>query len=297
MKQTYRMTLKQKTALIAALSLLVTGILLGYSAFGWYTMSKSVTAVGENLTVEAPSNLEIATSSDGPWSNSVMVDLEDYVPAEAGYDKTTYNFFLMPASSYSGVNGAIWQTGKTIGTIADTPEGIAAAQLGAGTAVQWRTNDKMFAGHYIDVPLYFRAGNAAGNLVLATDSTIIPLDNNTKVAQTARVAFLSTTADAPSFGAAPLVYAQEGTGARSAGGTMEVVSGTNVHALTLEQPAYINADGTSPVLHFNAAPEGEMYVVQALCVRIWVEGQDARCVATIGSKTFSVKLVFVLTES
>ena len=106
----------KKTLLFSALCVAMAILLLGYSAYGWMTMQRNVRAVGENISISAPSNLLISLSPDGGWAENVEVDMSTLVKEltlpDAPNNYTGGVFYLLPASSLSGAEGTLWQTSK-----------------------------------------------------------------------------------------------------------------------------------------------------------------------------------------
>lgn len=285
------MTNTKKALMISALCVASAVILLGYSAYGWMTMSRQVRAVGQNVSVTVPENLQISLSADGEWAESVNTYLEEIVEGITKDDTSplkpfnpggSERFYLLPASSYNGVNGSIWKTesAKFDGSPSDS------AVFEEGHRIQWNASTTSFEGHYIDIPLYFRTdGENELRIALYNDTTSVTPDTN-GINQIVRVAFLRSDCTASSMGDnEPLVYAcSESTG----------VFGGNVIKNATEKipPKYLEFTDKKTQQLFTVRP-GE---VTQITVRIWVEGQSVNCVAAIGGQSFSVSLGFCIIE-
>ena len=89
--------------LLSGFSVLVATLLLGYSAYGWVTFSRRVTATAADVTITAPNNLEI--SIDGiEYFKDVTANMADIVKQTTADDTRPFQdgdqFALLPASSY-----------------------------------------------------------------------------------------------------------------------------------------------------------------------------------------------------
>lgn len=289
------MSNSKKTILLSALCVAVAILTLGYSAYGWMSMSREVRAIGQNISITVPENLMISTSLDGPWSDTVNVDMKSLVKALTANDEKKFtdsdSFYLLPASTYSGIDGTIWQTGnaKTDGSYAD------GAVFSAGNCIKWNASTSSFEGHYIDVPLYFRTdGDVDPNLQIALAESATSIEpageNGNKIENAVRVAFLNSECNAPSTGSEPLVLASKNsTGLH--GGVIKSVSGNTITEYT---PKYLEFNEGGKTSQLFSVTTG---AVTQITVRIWVEGQDRSCIAMIGGQTFSVSLGFCVIEN
>lgn len=282
------MSNRKKALLLSAMSLAVAILLLGYSAYGWFSMSRSVRAVGQNVTVTVPDNLMISTSgADGTWSESVTVKLEDIVreklteEEKERFDASSGKFYLLPASTYDGFNGNIWQTGSA------NFDGSAAygAVFEKGRQIKWNQSTSAFEGHWIDVPLYFKTDSEADvNVALLESKTKIITENEDKsITKTVRAAFLNEDCTISSMGRAePLVFA----GNNSTGVFEGVVIKNSDNII---EPKYLDLSGGQSEQLFTVEKNGK---VKRITARIWIEGQDQNCVAKIGGQSFSLSLGF-----
>lgn len=275
--------MQKRGIILSALSLAVAVMLLGYSAYGWMSMSRSVRAVAQNVTVSVPDNLLISASESGPWSDSVTVELSDIVRELTKNDDNKYTsgkFYLLPASTYDGTEGTLWQTGsaKNDGSAA------AGAVFEKGRRIKWNQSTTSFEGHWIDVPLYFKTDSESSvGVALSKGATsIVPVSADADIVKTVRAAFLSADRTAPSTGTEPLVLCDEFSNGVFEGKVIK-------NASQKIEPKYLTyTDGLSTEL-FTVAP-GD--TPTCIVVRIWVEGQDISCVAKIGGQTFSLSLGF-----
>ncbi|MGN0494035.1 MAG: hypothetical protein ACI4F7_10340 [Acutalibacteraceae bacterium] len=281
------MSNRKKAVLLSAMSLAVAVLLLGYSAYGWFSMSRSVRAVGQNVTVTVPDNLMISLSESGPWSESVTVELNDIVKklTETDPEKFTEGrFYLLPASTYAGFNDTVWQTGKAKHNGAPADDAV----FYKGRRIMWNQSTSAFEGHWIDVPLYFMTDSEASVNVALLESTtsITPVGTeDIAITKTVRAAFLNEDCTKSSMGdTAPLVFAGNNSTGVFGGEIIET-------ATTKKPPVYLTFDenGISVKQLFTVAANG---AVKQIVVRIWIEGQDENCIAKIGGQTFSLSLGF-----
>lgn len=287
------MSSAKKSVLLSALCVAVAALLLGYSGYGWMTMSRQVRAIGQNVSIAVPENLQISLSgTDGSWSDSVTVELK-YIVEKITENDTSPNkpfnpdqgegFYLLPASSYNGTNHTIWQTGsaKHDGSPAD------GAVFEEGHRILWNASTSSFEGHYIDVPLYFRTdGETELRIALSQTTTSITSGDTSDIDKVVRVAFLNDAGTASSMGdEEPLVFASP----NSTGVFNGVVRKDATHTIS---PQYLRFTNTNLQQLFTVTPRE----VTKITVRIWVEGQDVNCVAKIGGKQFSVSLGFCVIE-
>lgn len=278
------MTNIKKSLIFSALCVASIIIVLGYSAYGWMSMNNQVRAVGKNITVTVPENLHISLSPSDGWTSTLNVNMEDIVKQATSGDTTPFNpggserFYLLPASTYNGVNDTIWQTGqaKDNGAPAD------GAVFDLGHRIKWNASTTSFEGHFIDVPLYFRTdGEVDLKIALYEDTTAITPDTN-NINKIVRVAFLNPACTASSMGnAEPLVLAgNESTG---------VFNGKVIKNATEKiPPKYLSYTNKLSKQLFTVAHDA----VTQITVRIWIEGQDQNCVAKLGGQSFSVSLGF-----
>ncbi|MGN1095846.1 MAG: hypothetical protein ACI4QR_05615, partial [Eubacteriales bacterium] len=229
--------------------------------------------------------------------DTVSVDMSEIVKEIVGetFDPESDRFYLLPASTYSGFNGTIWQTGsaKNDGSYAE------GAIFEAGHKIKWNTSTSAFEGHFIDVPLYFRTdGGQDLNIALSESATSInPVNengNDNDIEKAVRVAFLNKDCDKTSMGAGvdkPLVLASKNSTGLHDGEVIESVDAAGNISSAIP-PKYLSfTDGKTEQL-FTVNHEG----VTQITVRIWVEGQDKSCIAKIGGQTFSVSLGFCVIE-
>lgn len=290
------MSNSKKTIMLSALCLAVAVMLLGYSSYGWMTMTRRVRAIGQNVQVTVPENLQISLSADGPWTDSLNVELNDIVKSLTQNDPAPYKpfnpesdmFYLLPASSYAGFDGTIWQTESA----RNDGSAAANAEFQRGSRIQWNGERGAFEGHWIDVPLYFKTDSeSAVDIALLESASVTGNDSN--IQNTVRAAFLDSSCRTNSAGGGePLVFA-----APENHGVLDgVVFGGVViqDAHNKIAPKYMSfEDGKSAKL-FTVRP-GQSGITR-IVVRIWVEGQSRDCVAKIGGQTFSLSLGFCIMD-
>lgn len=160
-----------------------------------------------------------------------------------------------------------------------------------------------YEGHYVDIPLYFRNQGAdaitlaldkAGNGISDKPTAITPVKQGSKIADIARVAFLSQDKLKNSMKTdTPLVLTGDGAispkvlvgKTPTTFGDSKYILFTNDTKLSIDdiikvEPAsYGGTDGTA-------------YQVASMVVRIWIEGQDQACTVSVGNQEFTVDLKF-----
>ncbi|MDD6203652.1 MAG: hypothetical protein PUC05_01450 [Firmicutes bacterium] len=284
------MSNSKKSIMLSALCLAVAVMLLGYSSYGWMTMTRRVRAIGQNVQVTVPENLQISLSADGPWTDSLNVELKDIVKSltqndpDKPYNPETDRFYLLPASSYAGFDGTIWQTESA------RNDGSAAANavFQQGNRIKWNVERGAFEGHWIDVPLYFKTDSEStvDIALLATATSVAGDDSN--IQNTVRAAFLDSDCDNNSAGANdPLVFAAQGNHG--------VFDGVVIKdAQNKIAPRYMSFENGTSAKLFTLKPGRDG--ITRIVVRIWVEGQSLDCVAKIGGQTFSLSLGFCIMD-
>lgn len=287
---------KKRGLLLSAASVGVAILMLGYSAFGWMTMSRTLRAQGMNVSVFVPEGLEISTEENGDYADHVEVNLKEIVRdmtlgGAVEFRPETDSFYLLPASSYEGLT--IWQTGNSDGTgVAKCAEN----EFQSGHPVMYNTVNKTFEGHYIDVTLWLRTPKPDGSAVaLNKAETAVTSTDSATIKNTVRAAFLNADATGISYGGNEgydtLVYADP------ARWTAKVVTESTVPGVSkyIEPPKYMTFGSSvseQTVCVIPAVAAGETYAKASLTVRIWIEGQDDACIADIGGRSFDLKIGF-----
>ena len=277
----------------------IASMLLAYSAYAWMTVTRTVKAQGIELSVTTSNDLQISLkggSNSSDWSDTISINMKDIVASNISEFKSTDEFYLLPASTFSAFNGEIFTTSRAM-TNGQAYDGVDFKL--AHTVVK---NKEAYEGNYIDIPLFFRTGSdqdtTAINLIKEINTVpvtyITPANEN--ITKTVRVAFLNAEGTANSVGGTePLIYADE---ERS---TDYVINDSDANAVR-PPPVYMsfNTDqnmSDAAVLNLTAADYSSgtaSYTVSQMTVRIWIEGQDSNCVAAIGGKSFSVGMGFAV---
>lgn len=294
----------KKSLILSALCVASLIIVLGYSAYGWFSLSRQVRAIGQNISVDVPENLQISLSEDGEWSESVNVDMRALIKDITANDERKFDpsssdrYYLLPASTYSAVDGSIWNTGKA------NYDGSAAtgAVFSQGNRIIWNPGTTSFEGHYIDVPLFFRTdGNKELKIALdKTKTSITSVSGTGRVNEVVRIAFLNSYCNNSSMGGditlgntpmtEPLIYSSVTSTSLHGGVVIKDVTADNV--VETKEPLYLTFTDNKSEQILTVKPG----VVTKIHVRIWVEGQDKACTATIGGQAFDVKLGFCIIE-
>ena len=280
-------------------------MLLAYSTYAWFTVTRTVKAQGIELSVTTSNDIQISLTGGSDvteWSDTVTINMKDVVKSQLP-EFDTETFYLLPASSFSAFKDQIFTTTRAM------TDGSAYADTVFNPAHTVVKNQEAYEGHYIDIPLFFRTGwdeDIAIYLIKEINGVvatyIIPVNNVSNIAKTVRVAFLNVDRNETSFGGdntEPLVYANADHGE-----TPYVINDEypNSEGGKLA-PEYMlfNTDtkmSIKPVLNLTHAvydSSGTVsYTVSEMIVRIWIEGQDSNCVAAIGGKSFSVGIGFAV---
>ena len=263
-------TMSNKKKLIPAIAmLLVSAITLGTSTYAWFTMSRSVTATGIQLTAVAPNNLLISNALAGTYAETTAIDLS----AITGK--------LIPASSADGL--AFFAADEVKSGSAGAP--VATTNFTDVSAIPLTGATD---GYYVDVPLWLKTtGDAA---VTVTVSQL--LSNVTKgagdpdITGAVRFAVLNGDADDLCVAATNVIY-----------GTKLGTSNVNYFA-TVTGP--VAAAGTTGWAGVAITPNSTntLFTVPAggtafpITVRVWIEGQDLDCIATAAKGIFNLTVGF-----
>ena len=309
--------------LVPALAMLtVSAITLSTASYAWFTMSRTVTAEGLNLTAIAPTNIFISSADPGvegfdatnSWSSSATLT------AITGAK-------LIPASS---INGVKFIAAKDIAI--SVPD--ASTQLyDVSTKVKAYGNTNTYEpyvaktgvdGYYADFPLWFKtSGEDAVDMTISLGLTSI--DDTTKIGGAVRFAILNekildetdtantgaeiiTGTPSVIYGISKNVSTIDYLGGLTGPLNTVGVAGANYVGLAEKAPVY-NADGTlniagdtgttyyenltTKIFTVPAQTEGtagDEYV--KIIVRVWVEGQDTQCVSTNASTAFNLTVGF-----
>lgn len=302
--------LKTKRRLLAstAFSVAVTILLLGYSAYAWMSMSREVRATGMDMTLTAPTNLEISsTGNTDDYHSFVTVQLNEAVAKltendAVPFDAAANTFSLLPASSFEGLS--MWKTDMAVLTSGAAVCADNEFQNVDTGRVRYHADTDTFEGYYLDIPLWLRTSSEMPiDVVLLENGMHVEVKSGSdEVAKVVRVAFLNDTATALSVAdnadfSDSLVCA--GNGANAARGVVTAGSG--------------GYSAVVPAKYFNDTPQhtantvlcrlggiettgGVTYHPVQITVRIWIEGQDTACVASIGQSRFSIEIGFCAKE-
>jgi len=294
----------RKSILSAALMVVIATMLLAYSTYAWFTVTRTVKAQGIELSVTTSNDIQISLTGGSDvteWSDTVTINMKDVVKSQLP-EFDTETFYLLPASSFSAFKDQIFTTTRAM------TDGSAYADTVFNPAHTVVKNQEAYEGHYIDIPLFFRTGwdeDIAIYLIKEINGVvatyIIPVNNVSNIAKTVRVAFLNVDRNETSFGGdntEPLVYANADHGntphvindedPNSEGGKLVSEYMTFNTDLNMSDKAVLNLTGA------DYSSGTVSYTVSEMIVRIWIEGQDSNCVAAIGGKSFSVGMGFAV---
>lgn len=279
-----------EAAFICGLALLT----LSYSVFAWYIMNRTVSADGMQLLASTPTDIQISlTGEEGTWTEHLVIDQVDILETVYGYDGAK-NLYIKPASSYEG--RGIFKTDRALlsgaaysGTVFDVATGLVPVE-------------NHYEGYFVDIPLFFRT-SAERDRPLALElprggadgTAIFAVTGSPDLYKTARVAFLSADKTADSAGGtdAFVLCPQEAIDSRKVITSSVVPDGAPVDPVflaftdgrfsdasifTIPAATYVGSDCT--------------YHPIQITLRIWIEGQDNRCVVGVGNQSFAVSLRF-----
>lgn len=284
--------MKQKNKIFSALMLLVVSALsLFMASYAWLTMAASVSTEVPEFRASAPNNLEISNDK-AHWSQYITVNLG-----------TANELRIMPASSYSGVNGTLFYTDKVNNGVPDSTTEFSVAT---------KEVTKNSEGYYLDVPLYIRTTGAQDVKValdILSDQTFVKdivdgqVVEDKSISKSVRIAFLNKDKNGNSLGQDalqnPFVYNSDtdfpGTDGKIISelkddGTAEKKTPVYLQDLyknannTYTQILDIKGSDSNPDTYKDGTP---------FIARIWIEGEDPNCVFTNGGKSFAISLKFI----
>lgn len=299
-----------KRKLIPALAMLVVAaVTLTSASYAWFTMSRNVSADGIQLTATAPTNLLIASgavSADdttGKWDGTVpgLYDSKTTVAMINEGEASVINVGkLKPVSSLDGLN---FFAPKTMTAANGAPTAQTEWYTNADTAELKAVNGTA-DGYYIDVPLWLKStGSEDITVGLDLDNTSITDKAGKPLYKAVRVALLNEdgTVAVTDGQTAPVDkyqfhtatdWAAEWVGKDIVGPIKEVAAPETDYKGVSDADQY--ATGTEKLFSM-AAPDrskDETETVKKIVVRIWIEGQDGRCVTANAGQSFQVALGF-----
>lgn len=295
--------MKAKRKLIPAVAMLmVAAITLTSASYAWFTMSKTVTANGIELTATAPTSLLISSEKTFGSAKDVTTvtdtHIQPYAPTTTvnlkgtGQDDLIGN--LNPASSLKGIN--VYYADQIFET-----NGAPTAST-VFTAVDTTNKDAVGVkkdGYYIDIPLWIKStGNKAVDvqLDLATGKTQITTLADGKIFNAARFAILNdnkTAAVSTGLGIDGYMFKSKDAAMISGltGPIDEAGTGGEIYKGVADTAGDF-ATGTQKLFTMDAALNAEAPTIKKIVVRVWIEGQDVACVTKNQAHKFAVQLVF-----
>ena len=275
-----------KKLIPALVMLIVSALVMTSASYAWFTMNKTVTATGMNMTVQAPENLQISLDgSANSYSNTVaFTDTASVLSPASSVDGLKYKAYI---PGYTADATLTTLNGVTLLDVANTTvtTPAAGAPIAYGTYTHTDGTSKTYNG-YVDYKVYVKSVNAVDNLSCliniekyATESTDIFKavrvallnDNNTAAAATNYIARVADTATVKVIDSTTVP------------GTPSLVAeGTNLCKVSTTD----NDTSSAIALTANTA--------KAFVIRVWIEGQDPECVYTnaLIAPNFKITLTF-----
>lgn len=310
---------------LAFIMILFTGIILTASTYAWFTANHTVKVESIDVNVTATNGLQISTDATN-WK--AVVTKDDITGASwTGVKNQVPSANLNPVSTAGTIDPATGYMNMYLGTIS-TNAGTGANQL---TATK-ETDKNGQIGNYVAFDLFFQI-NEAKQIYLTEASKVIAGDNNdTKIQNAARVAFIvegnvsyDATAEAAQALKAgktawiwePNYDVHKASGIQNALNTYQITTTaegaqkilyngvnaeiTNGVPLNSKESQYFSAVTT------NESPAGGIKTrmkpfslsagVTKVRVYMWVEGQDVDCEDNASGGTVSYNLSFSIDET
>lgn len=261
--------MKARRKLLPAIAMLtISAVVLCSASYAWFTMSRTVTADGMELTAIAPTNLLISNAVDGAYAETTTVT------------ETFGESKLIPASS---VNGTALFAARNIKT----------AQLGAPDAetnfddVSAQAISTTGDGYYADFKLWLKTDGEDD-----VDVTLSQIAALTNIAD-------KTTADGKDITEAVRFAILDGTGAAFAGAkNVYQFSKTFFGTVTGPIAKVGAADDWKGVADTQITDGTKIFTCvgggtpTAVTVRVWIEGQNAKCISANAAADFQLQVGF-----
>lgn len=291
------MKFKAKHGLLPAIAmLLISAIALSSASYAWFTMSRTVTATGIELTALAPANLRISNAEGGTYAETTALTM-----SFTGSGDKLYK--LMPVSSKDGLkffaagnilmadNGAANAT--TVFTLVGDPA--------AGDPIDGKISDAR-DGYYADFNLWLKTtGEEDVYVTLSTTLTSIKMktaESTSQLHKAVRVAILdgAGTAKLTETGSNPYIYA-DGSAATYFTGVTGAVTAAGAGQNAGEAVSFIGAnpaagETATALFKVTGGSAGDGNTPVKITVRVWIEGQDARCITANNTDAFQITLGF-----
>lgn len=280
------MKVKASQKLIPAVAmLLVSAVALGSASYAWFTMSRTVTATDMTLEAVAPTNLLIANAETGTYGETAKV--------AANYE----NALIYPASS---VNGTKFYAAEEIkSTMGGKPD---------ATTVFTDVSDKAMAkdtdGYYADFNFWLKT-DGGKDVDVAINDVACTIKNNSTVTDgkpdiTKAVRFAILDGTGAAFTTEPAntgvtkatnnLYSFPETGAVAYFEGLKGPIATNAEASKAtnfegQENTIVNNYGSL----FTCGKDGTPVKVT---IRVWIEGQDAKCITDNAKCNFTIEVGF-----
>jgi len=249
--------------------LIVAAITMSTASYAWFTMSNRVEVTGINLSVVAPTNILIRNADivgENPFLSSVTVS------NQAGR--------LNHASSFDGVS--LFTVSNPIDFIDEFGNTTTGVSLTDATSTPVAGTD----GYYVDFDLQL-INTGGTNVTVGLDkleiSTVATSAANGTIIEAVRFAILENEANL-----AEKVFSQtpKELDVYETAESLSSLTTVNTHANLFTLPANGVADANS------ASPDG----VKNITVRVWLEGEDPKCVTDNAGSTFAITFNFYVVE-
>lgn len=257
-----------KKLIPAVAMLLVSVVTMSTASFAWFSMSRQVTAEGMNVTVSAPTNLQIKADS----ADAYEVDGIATITLESTATK------LVPASTVNGSTFYIVDTANT----PDTGVTSGGGALATGAVLKTGTNTD---GAYVDFVYTIKNGGDT-SVNVAVKSITVTDNSSGKSMQPVRVAVQKADNSWILF-------------APNSAATNHQTSGKAISSYDADSKTVATADVTyvslASAYSADIATLAQKDATATITIRVWYEGEDKQCTDANGAASFGVSVV--LTDS
>jgi hypothetical protein len=309
-----------KKLIPALVLLLVSAMVLSTSSYAWFSMNRTVKATGMSLTSTAPANLLISNSAKAVWGSTAASN-EGYTGLLYPASTTNGSTFFAIADSQILASGIGGVAGAETKFLKDSDQ--------SGTKVVKISGAN--AGYWAEYTLYFKT-TGSSNLDVYLDSIDITSTYSTVTLAAGvdftnpsnQIYYVRTGAGTTED---PYVYTLQTSGVSSAttyytkntiddcvrvaifdgttligiydAGTQDTVDPVASVGNTSDNDTYtLNGSDVKVDMSSEAARQAAKFVVaggeveKTIVVRVWIEGQNSKCVNSIAGQNFNVGLTF-----
>lgn len=306
-----------KKLIPAIVMLLVSAVVLSTASYAWFTTSTQATASGMSVTAEAPTSILIRKSGVGEFGSSVDLAKYEEQTINGQLKDVAVPVVLKPISSADGANFFLPATCEDYsGAIANGSAITQYTDDGEGYYLEYKVDLKNTGTSAVDLVLEaIQIGNSNGAIMGAVRVAILDENGEPIEGQVGVYTADGITADYVKVPVADDTYEDIALGALGATGTagsvytpgVDGAEGTWDHsnnaargvATTIRSTKKLANQASTPSVIVNIPAHADATDTTAevtgevtLTIRIWIEGQDARCFAANSGTQADINLIF-----